>query len=738
MCGKILREVRGMDYNPQLLPLAKLTEDEEAIAQTLIENHLKLTTTMATNQTIDKDRIRMVRSKMLHNTIVALWEQSDHQTTARAIAKQIGIDRHLVAKTIRDLGYDGVRAHANGATTKAPLNAKKREKEFIERIKGVPAPTLANLDEFIEKNRQLDPMHPLQSLPYPVAKKLVYEVFSDVSAKASHNVIPLSKTRLKQLKTDVYARKMFLMGMQLDFPENTTAQNWALVMGDANGAHRLRKLSPFEQEKILTLYRQGYTLNELATQFEISYKKAKKLIEDAGIANEGEDKRQQRRRKKSLNALAQITPAQHQKGGRRSRQKQLKVPIDYLGRIPQWAYEIVDRQNGIDWFEKIDELVDDESSVINLLENANRVCGRKISIAELDLVFPPVVGIKNFSDKIYRNYPNDQQIKQLTSPASKQETLVESLLRQLGVEYQRHAKVIKGTKNNEIDFYLPKQRVGIEVSPIRTHNSNQYQQLFFADPKKPGYHATKARLCEAQGIKLLTLFENSLVPSVFFEKTAPRIKRMITGQAPRTYYGRQTVIRVIDRDAATNFLNAYHDDGNAPARYRYGIFLAKTNELVGVATFALPQSPTYKQQNLLELKRLAWLPDVQVRYGISKVLATVQRDLIGQFDGILTYSNNNIGWGQGYAKAGFELIKRSQPQKTFVNPLHPEDHYSWSIATSWGAKSGVLAKAFGSQELSNQEAQKLIETKMPHRADRGHGYCVQYDCGNKVWIKRWK
>lgn len=43
-------------------------------------------------------------------------------------------------------------------------------------------------------------------------------------------------------------------------------------------------------------------------------------------------------------------------------------------------------------------------------------------------------------------------------------------------------------------------------------------------------------------------------------------------------------------------------------------------------------------------------------------------------------------------KAEFKLLKESKPQLTYVNPNHPADHYSWSVATSWGAKSGVIAQ----------------------------------------------
>lgn len=290
----------------------------------------------------------------------------------------------------------------------------------------------------------------------------------------------------------------------------------------------------------------------------------------------------------------------------------------------------------------------------------------------------------------------------------------------------------------EFDFYLPERGLAFELSPLATHNSNSYQHygLTSAEPKPVNYHYHKWLIAQRAGINLITLFEKQLDPQVWTTKTVPMVTRLVQGHAPRTVYARNVIIQQLDRPRTIvdEFLDKYHMDGKTSAKYRYGLYTKSTNELVGVATFGLPTVPKYKQANLLELKRLAFKSDVQVRYGISKIISHVLKDH-ADYAGILTFSNNNMGYGRGYQQAGFELLKTTDAQLTFINPRNVQDTYSWSVATPWSAKTGVLAKYFGRQDLTSQEARQLVETALPHRADNGKGYVAQYDTGNRVWVK---
>lgn len=304
-----------------------------------------------------------------------------------------------------------------------------------------------------------------------------------------------------------------------------------------------------------------------------------------------------------------------------------------------------------------------------------------------------------------------------TMPISKQQGIqqVKQLLDSLDVRY------FLLPTDDDFDFYLPARNVGISIAPLQPGSTNKY--------------ANKHMHAEKMNVELITLFDKELHEPWWSNYTAPLIKIKALGHAERTYYARQTTIEPIDKRTAKSFLDHWHLNGYQPAKFAYGVFNHQ-NELLGVATFGVPQTPKYKELGLLELKRLGWRADVQVRYGISKIMAYVTKRHCDEFKGILTFSDNNMGNGYGYEKAGFELAKYTKPQLHFVNPTHPQDQYSWSVATSWSAKGGVLAKAFGSQQLTNRQAYRLVETELTHRFDGGKGYAPQYDCGNKVWIKR--
>ena len=289
--------------------------------------------------------------------------------------------------------------------------------------------------------------------------------------------------------------------------------------------------------------------------------------------------------------------------------------------------------------------------------------------------------------------------------------------------------------NQELDFYFPTLKLAIEVNPLATHNSNQYQPFGITSQqtKPDNYHQRKFLQAQKQGITLISLFEEDLVEPKWTNKTIPFLNMKLGLRKMKTYYARQTVIREISTSVAKEFLNGYHLDGSAPAKWKFGIFSKRNDELLGVFTLGVPHA--YKSKNLVELKRLGWKSGVQVRFGISKIIKFIERNF--DFEGLLTYSNNNIGYGKGYQKSGFNLLSEGKPQLTFVNPYDPFDKYSWSVATPWSAKSGVIARKIQPMNLNRNEARKIVETKLPHRTDNKKGYVAQFDAGNRVWLKKW-
>ncbi|MBF1631038.1 MAG: hypothetical protein HXO48_09005, partial [Prevotella sp.] len=242
--------------------------------------------------------------------------------------------------------------------------------------------------------------------------------------------------------------------------------------------------------------------------------------------------------------------------------------------------------------------------------------------------------------------------------------------------------------------------------------------------KEELYHYDKYKAADKAGIVLLQLFEYDLNPEQFDKKTKYLLKQKLCGYDEKVY-ARKTVVYEAKRDIRTKcvaFLNEYHLQGSATATKYFA--MEYCGELVGVASFK-------QHKGYVELKRLCFKRGVQVLGGLSKFIkAYFKSDT--NCDIIKSFSDNNIGDGVGYARAGAELVGEIKTSLCFISPNNGLDMYSWQIATPWSAKSGVLSK-YTSQLSAQNEIDEYIETKMPHRFDDGHGYDRVYRVGSKIW-----
>lgn len=151
------------------------------------------------------------------------------------------------------------------------------------------------------------------------------------------------------------------------------------------------------------------------------------------------------------------------------------------------------------------------------------------------------------------------------------------------------------------------------------------------------------------------------------------------------------------------------------------------DELVAAASFVWKGDEA-------ELKRLCFAPSIQILGGVSKLITNFFREH-PETRTVMTFSDNDLGDGHGYEKAGAQLIGETGPSLRFVSWSDPLDTYSWQIATKWGAKSGVVAKLSNHRAFATQaEIEKYIETEMPHRTDTKCGYDRIYTSGSKKWL----
>lgn len=307
---------------------------------------------------------------------------------------------------------------------------------------------------------------------------------------------------------------------------------------------------------------------------------------------------------------------------------------------------------------------------------------------------------------------------------SKYEAMVANLLDELNVDYVLNDRTV--LDGYEIDFYVQDKKIGIEINPSSSHNSNQYalKRSIHRVSKEKLYHYTKYKKAEEKGIMLIQLYEYDLEPSQFNSKIKYFLKQKLCGYSTR-FYARNVVVEQVTGSKKKDciaFLNKYHLQGAAKANTYYGMY--HHDDLVGVASFT-------KHNDYVELKRLCFKYGYQIIGGLSKCIKHYFSDH-ADCQEIRSFSDNNIGNGNGYKAAGGEFIKEVKTSLRFVSPTNGLDNYSWQIATSWGAKMGVLSK-YTDTLKTQEDINRYIEEELPHRYDNHKGYDRLYVVGSKLW-----
>ena len=307
------------------------------------------------------------------------------------------------------------------------------------------------------------------------------------------------------------------------------------------------------------------------------------------------------------------------------------------------------------------------------------------------------------------------------------EQLVRTQLDASNITYKRNDRTI--LDGLELDFYLPEFKLGIECNPNQTHNSNVYatdgRRVMFGRTKAKTYHFEKYQKAKDAGITLIQWWGQDLEPATFLKTTWPRLLARLFGGERKIGARQITVKPVKDAKPIRAFIDEHHARGNAKAKEYWGFYVG--DELVAAASFVW-------KGNEAELKRLCFAPTVQILGGVSKLITNFFREHL-ETKTVMTFSDNDLGDGHGYEKAGAKLIGETGPSLRFVSWTDPLDTYSWQIATKWGAKSGVVAKLSNYRAFATQaDIEKYIETEMPHRTDNKCGYDRIYTSGSKKWL----
>lgn len=215
---------------------------------------------------------------------------------------------------------------------------------------------------------------------------------------------------------------------------------------------------------------------------------------------------------------------------------------------------------------------------------------------------------------------------------------IQSLNENLQIEHGNR-KILNG---KEIDIYIPKLNIGIELNRIYWHSESKISDKF--------HHLKKTKVASLSGISLLHIFDYQWYQKQEIVKSVIRNK---LGYSEKIY-ARKCDIRIVKSKDKNIFLENTHIQGKANSSINIGLYY--NNELVCISTFGKSR---YDKKYDFELIRFSTKLNTAVIGGFSKILKHFIKTYKPK--NILTYCDRMLSHGNVYYTNGFSLINVTKP-----------------------------------------------------------------------------
>ena len=286
---------------------------------------------------------------------------------------------------------------------------------------------------------------------------------------------------------------------------------------------------------------------------------------------------------------------------------------------------------------------------------------------------------------------------------SKGETEIRDFIESLGFQTDKgkNRKLLDG---KEIDVIINGTNLCIEYNGLYYHTERM--------GKTSSYHLNKTIHCNQVGHRLIHIFEDEWKNKEDLVKT--KLKHLLKVNDGIKIGGRSIIIRKINNEDKTFFLNKNHIQGNDKSTIFYGGYYK--NELIGVMTFNDKRSMTKNNEDEFELSRFATKQNYIIIGLASKILKQFIKDykpktVISFADRRWTIdSENNL-----YTNLGFTLTSITKPTYYYYNSKI--DKYKRFHKFGFGKNN--LKKRFPNLDYSKTE--KELTTEL--------GYDRIWDCG---------
>ncbi len=189
-----------------------------------------------------------------------------------------------------------------------------------------------------------------------------------------------------------------------------------------------------------------------------------------------------------------------------------------------------------------------------------------------------------------------------------------------------------------------------------------------------------------EGFQVINLWED-----VWYCRSAQVSSRLhaLLGRNQRLH-GRKTNVISLNKQQADEFLSAFHIQGSARARHKYGLFYE--NELVAVATFSgtrIMRQHTAGYRSA-ELIRFASKPGFTVIGGLTKLIRHFTSQV--KTDDIMSYADRDWSLGQAYEVARFSFHSLTPPSDLWLDTWTYKRYFHHRLPDIAGPSDSDISK----------------------------------------------
>lgn len=269
----------------------------------------------------------------------------------------------------------------------------------------------------------------------------------------------------------------------------------------------------------------------------------------------------------------------------------------------------------------------------------------------------------------------------------------------------------------ELDIYMPEASLAVEYCGMYYHSAGSPEE----ERAMRMRHAEKHQLCEAQGVRLITLWETEWREH---RRAVQRLLRNAAGKSRGKLMARKCTLQKVAPAQARVFYDMYHPQGGAGAGEHYALFWKGAMVACMRFTIGANDRGTGAAKRVWTLTRYA--TRITVAGGASRLFQAFLQEY--QPSEVKSFSDNRLFGGGMYSQLGFVMEEEIRPDYQVWSPrigLHPKTHYQ---------RRNIPQRLLdhGLDEVFDPETDPRSEADMTYLM----GARRIYDCGKKRWVWR--